>query len=49
MLKNIKHEKFGQAVTRGQSAEAAYKEAEYKPNRHNASRLNRKDHIISLD
>jgi len=47
MLKNIKHEKFAQAVARGQPAEAAYKEAGYKPNRHNASRLNAKDHIIA--
>ena len=47
MLSNIKHEKFAQAVAKGLSAEDAYKEAGYKPNRHNASRLNTKDHIIA--
>lgn len=46
MLNNIKHEKFAQAVAKGMPAEAAYKKAGYKPNRHKASRLNTKDHII---
>ena len=45
-LNNTKHEKFAQAVVKGLSAEDAYKEAGYKSNRHNASRLNTKDHII---
>jgi len=47
MLNNIKHEKFAQAVAKGLSAEDAYKEAGYKPNRSNALRLNTKDHIIA--
>lgn len=47
MLSNIKHEKFAQAVAMGLSAEDAYKEAGYKPNRSNALRLNTKDQIIA--
>ena len=46
-LNNTKHEKFAQAVAKGMPAEAAYKEAGYKPNRHNVSRLNTKDHIVA--
>ena len=36
-LKNPRHEAFAQAVARGMSASAAYVEAGYKANRHNAA------------
>ena len=44
-LANCRHEAFAQALTRGSSAAAAYVEAGYKPNRHNAAALARKQHI----
>lgn len=39
VLKNQKHEIFARAVAQGRTADQAYEEAGYKPNRHNASRL----------
>jgi hypothetical protein len=45
VLKNPRHEAFAQALTRGMSANAAYVEAGYKPNRHNAAALAREQHI----
>jgi len=36
-LKNPRHEAFAQAHARGMSASAAYVEAGYKANRHNAA------------
>ena len=36
-LKNPRHEAFAQAGARGMSASAAYVEAGYKANRHNAA------------
>jgi hypothetical protein len=44
-LKNPRHEAFAQAVMRGLSAAAAYVEAGYKANRHNAAALAREKHI----
>jgi hypothetical protein len=41
-LGNARHESFAQALARGLSAAAAYVEAGYKPNRHNAATLARK-------
>jgi hypothetical protein len=47
VLANPKHETFAQAVARGSSAAAAYVEAGYKENRHNAATLARKQHILT--
>ena len=47
ILPNPKHENFAQALARGSSAAAAYVEAGYKENRHNAAILARKQHILS--
>jgi len=44
-LKNPRHEAFAQALARGMSASAAYVEAGYKANRHNAAALAREKHI----
>jgi len=44
-LKNPRHEAFAQAHARGMSASAAYVEAGYKANRHNAAALAREKHI----
>ena len=44
-LKNPRHEAFAQALARGMSASAAYVEAGYKANRHNAAALAREQHI----
>lgn len=38
-LSNAKHEAFAQALAKGLSADEAYQEAGFKPNRGNASRL----------
>src|SRR6516225_9401009 len=40
-----RHEAFAQALARGMSASAAYVEARYKANRHNAAALAREQHI----
>jgi phage terminase small subunit len=45
ILANPKYEAFAQGLARGLSAAAAYVEAGYKPNRHNAAALARKQHI----
>jgi hypothetical protein len=44
-LKNPRHEALAQALARGMSASAAYVEAGYKANRHNAAALAREKHI----
>jgi hypothetical protein len=44
-LKSPRHEAFAQALARGMSASAAYVEAGYKANRHNAAALAREEHI----
>jgi phage terminase small subunit len=41
ILKNPKHERVAQELTKGRSAAQAYVEAGYKANRHNASALAR--------
>jgi hypothetical protein len=45
ILENPRHEAFAEALARGSSASAAYVEAGYKENRHNAATLARKQHI----
>jgi hypothetical protein len=45
VLLNPRQEGFSQALARGASATAAYVEAGYKPNRHNAAALARQQHI----
>jgi hypothetical protein len=45
ILSNPRHEAFSQALARGMSASAAYVEAGYKANRHNAAALAREKHI----
>jgi len=47
VLASPKHEAFAQALARGSSAAAAYVEAGYKENRHNAATLARKQHILT--
>jgi hypothetical protein len=47
ILTNSKHEAFAQGLARGSSAAAAYVEAGYKENRHNAATLARKQHILT--
>jgi hypothetical protein len=45
ILTNPRHEAFAQTLARGISASAAYVEAGYKANRHNAAALAREEHI----
>jgi hypothetical protein len=45
ILTNPRHEAVAQALARGLSASAAYVEAGYKANRHNAAALAREQHI----
>jgi hypothetical protein len=47
ILSNPKHEAFAQGVARGSPAAAAYIEAGYEENRHNAATLARKQHIFT--
>jgi hypothetical protein len=47
ILENPRHEAFAQALARGSSAAAAYVDAGYKENRHNAATLARKQHILT--
>lgn len=47
VLKNARHERFAQALAKGMTAEKAYVEAGYKPNRHNAAALAREEHILT--
>jgi phage terminase small subunit len=44
-LKNPRHEAFAQALARGMSASAAYRQVGFKPHRANAATLARKEHI----
>jgi phage terminase small subunit len=39
VLKNARHERFAQALAKGMTADEAYKEAGFKPNRGNAATL----------
>lgn len=45
ILDNARHERFAQGLAKGLTADAAYTEAGYTPNRHNAARLNTNEHI----
>jgi phage terminase small subunit len=47
VLSNPKHEAFAQALARGMTADAAYAEAGYKPNRGNATTLKANQSILS--
>ena len=47
VLKNIKHEAFAQGIAKGMSADAAYAEAGYKPNRGNAARMKTNESIVA--
>jgi hypothetical protein len=47
ILKNPRHEAFAQALASGMSATAAYVEAGFKPSRHNAAALARRQHVSS--
>lgn len=44
-LQNAKHERFAQELAKGKSADYAYAEAGYKPDRGNAARLTTNDSI----
>ena len=44
-LPNARHELFCQNLTKGMTQDKAYAEAGYKPNRHNATRLNTNETI----
>lgn len=44
-LLNPKHERFAQGLAQGLTADAAYVDAGYAENRHNAARLGREEHI----
>ena len=46
-LKNQRYEIMAQELSRGASASAAHTKAGFKPNRHNASVLSRKETIIN--
>lgn len=45
ILSNPRHEAFAQALAKGKTADEAYQHAGYRPNRHNAAALARKQHI----
>lgn len=47
ILPNPKHEKFAQALAKGKTADEAYVEAGFKPNRGNASRLKANESIAA--
>jgi hypothetical protein len=47
ILENPRHVAFAEALAQGSSATAAYIEAGYKENRHNAATLARKQHILT--
>jgi len=46
-LANARHEAFAQALAKGSTADAAYAECGYRPNRGNAIRLKANEHIRS--
>src|SRR5215467_1642488 len=46
ILRNAKHERFAQELAGGNSAAKSYEMAGFTPNRHNASTLSRKQHIL---
>jgi len=46
ILRNARHELFAQGLAQGKTADAAYENAGYRPNRHNASRLKTNETVI---
>jgi phage terminase small subunit len=46
-LKNDRHERFAQGLAKGLSADEAYREAGYKPNRGNATRLKANENVAA--
>lgn len=46
VLKNARHEKFAQALAKGSTADDAYAQAGFKPNRGNAARLKANESIV---
>jgi len=46
VLKNARHEKFAQGLASGKTADEAYEQAGFKPNRGNASRLKANESIL---
>jgi phage terminase small subunit len=47
ILTNTRHEAFAHGIAAGRTIDAAFREAGYRPNAGNASRLNRKDTIVA--
>lgn len=47
VLKNARHEKFAQSLAKGKTADEAYTDAGFKPNRGNATRLKANESIAS--
>jgi phage terminase small subunit len=47
VIKNQRRELFAEGLAQGKTADAAYENAGYKPNRHNASRLKTNETIIA--
>lgn len=46
-LKNAKHERFAQELAKGETADAAYENAGYSPNRGNATRLKANESVAA--
>lgn len=46
-LKNGRHERFAQEIAKGETADAAYASAGFKPNRGNATRLKANESVAS--
>lgn len=46
VLRNAKHEAFAQALAQGKTADEAYAQAGYKPNRGNATRMKANESIV---
>lgn len=46
VLKNARHEKFAQALAKGSTADEAYAQARFKPNRGNAARLKANESVV---
>jgi phage terminase small subunit len=47
VLKNARHERFAQALAKGETADAAYAMAGFSPNRGNATRLNANESVVA--
>ena len=46
-LKNARHERFAQELAKGATADAAYQEAGFSPNRGNATRLKANESVLA--